>query len=316
MDLTIPITLIVVAIIVIIALVLVFRSRRKKRVEAEREEVRIATEEAKRQDERERREHATEDAPVIKWLDGFKAIDPDDTQKQAEYPDAPEEYRDYWSYQVQSVTNTIEYAREDINNAAVEAQMAEDAAVKFNAAKAETNDAAQFIALQQLMDDDTITEYMSDEDYDWAEARIDELEAGVWDQLVEQARAGDRASFKTLRKMKSDDDSYKYPKDWNEIVVVMIKNPTPEDFKGDLDKLRNKLESGDMRLMAIEALKEPSLLKAKIVLALVNDDEKWAHTEVGEPLLTKLGEMVVDAWVEPKPTVSVPPSTSIPTDAP
>lgn len=122
--------------------------------------------------------------------------------------------------------------------------------------------------------------------------------------LLESARAGFRDKFLKLvafviptypsevidyHAMTSE--RYVVPSDWDELVVRYYKTPSLGDFK-----FRYCSESpGDLRLLAVRALDEQSLLLAQVVLAHYDsrsrNGERWRQ-EIGEHLMTDLGKLV------------------------
>jgi hypothetical protein len=138
--------------------------------------------------------------------------------------------------------------------------------------------------------------------------------------MLERARQGDAESFHAFKTYvfahRFDEDGYRYQasrnyptiEDWNELLVRFVKKPVFADFQS----VRTEYASGEVRLLAAEALRKGSLVKAQLVLALC--DERRARRggptyfpwreEVGDVLLAELAKLVdiLHAEMTVKPT--------------
>lgn len=149
------------------------------------------------------------------------------------------------------------------------------------------------------------SEPLDKDDKEWVTSKINELADRRVDALLTHARAGDREAFTGLRSYvctsysnyKRDTGAkFAFPSDWDDLMVSFIANPQ----LGDFEVTRTDLAPGECRLLAAEALRTDSLLRAKLVLALCNKKNSYSdrhanhswRNEIGCVLLAEVTKMV------------------------
>jgi hypothetical protein len=290
---------------IVIALVIIFAfaiySIRKVRRNKLQLKLRLEkAEQVKRDEVVDRRLHAAEDEPILKWLEGFEDIPKDDLERLSSYPDLPKHFREKWGDAVDDAKRDIEDARLTLTSQAEEQQRVDQANKALIAIMNESDEVAQFTALYMFIEESGLMPNVDEEHSDWAFGRIEMQEEQMQKLLLERAQAGDQQSFKVLFEIANDKwDDHEYPSDWDELVAKMVKNPSSYHFGEQFETLRQEMDRGGLRLLASEALSEKSLLKAKYVLAIVNKVNNSRYSwrdEVGEVRLAQLADMVNEAW--------------------
>lgn len=160
--------------------------------------------------------------------------------------------------------------------------------------------------------------YLNSENLDWYNSQLRAVTLLITDNLLAKIRAGERKAFNALRELITDSYSrrnsspffnytrqlFKYPEDWDALVVRYLATPNIDDFKN----IKKEPAKGEVRLMAATALREQSLLKGQIVLAFCSSESTeitysrnqtstsrryWVHRdEVGDVLLADVTKMV------------------------
>ncbi len=118
-------------------------------------------------------------------------------------------------------------------------------------------------------------------------------------EALGKARQGDRNEFLQLRAFFGERKEYHKldpingrPKDWSELVVRYLDNPDLSDFREGRVWYSHELPStGELRLMAAEAIRTKSLLQCQETLAYCNHDDDYRQ-EVGDRLLAELAKLV------------------------
>lgn len=118
-------------------------------------------------------------------------------------------------------------------------------------------------------------------------------------KVLKEARAGDRNAFLQLRAFFANSQEYHKrapikgrPKDWSELVIRYLDNPDLSDFKeGHRWYSSDMPQTGELRLMAAEALRTESLLQCQEVLAYCNYNAGFRE-EVGDRLVAELAKLV------------------------
>lgn len=124
------------------------------------------------------------------------------------------------------------------------------------------------------------------------EKRLEELAPKVADILWARAEAGDQQAFRNLLLVIEEwigKSNYVYPAMWDNVVAELFENPNLADFIP-----RPEQGPGEVRLMAVKALRERSVMHCKLVLAYCNADAE-TRAEVGDVLTADLAKLIDQA---------------------
>ncbi|MDB5160030.1 MAG: hypothetical protein JWO99_293 [Candidatus Saccharibacteria bacterium] len=243
--------------------------------------------------ERTRIHHAQEaiDSQVTQWIRPIlrAAMTPEDDLKVVGYGPPPAHYEQ--AANRLGVQDALE--RQSAAQARIDALAVHYAAADALFAELRTqSDDVQglYDTIQQALDDHA--SYITQEDLDWAEDRLDDLIGQRCTTLLEEARQGNKESFDELLELDHDGcwltDDEEHPSDWEDLVAKFIPNPKVKDFGRRTDP-----KPGELRLLADKAIRYGLYTEAKVVLAYCNRRKQPEfYDEVGMSFATQLARLI------------------------